>query len=228
MLSRAPSFLSPARIACMTLALLSGISTAQASSADAWEEFQEAVRAKCTAAASGMTISDIQIDPHGSEKFGIAILTGTPQGSDQVSRTVCIFDKQTEEAEIGSMLPLEPGKTDTAAAPATAPDAAPHCEIFTQAGFQGAQGTIAPNDMLRFQPESDDAKDVSSTGAHRVFFDASWLNNIRAVKTSPSCTLIAWDQTDLTSPQRTYRGENAAMDAAAQGNIGAAFCQCQP
>ncbi len=225
--SRAQRFLSPALMAGMTLALLSGLSAAHASSPDAWEEFQDAVRAKCTAAASGtMTVSHVQVDPFGSEKYGIAILTGKEQGADQVSRTVCIFNKQTEEAEIGSMLPLDPGKTVVAAT--TAPDPAPHCEIFTQAGFQGTQGLIIANDMLRFQPETDAAKNVSGTGAQRVFFDASWLNNIRSVKTSPSCTLIAWDQTDLQSPQRFYRGENAALDAASQGKIGAALCQCQP
>lgn len=215
----------------MTLALFSGLSTAHASSPDAWEEFRDAVRAKCMAAVgTSMAVSDIQIDPFGSEKYGIAILTGKEQGADQLSRTVCIFNKRTEEAEIGSMLPLAAGTAGAVATPASAPasDPAPHCEIFSQAGFQGTQGLIIANDMVRFQPETDAARNVSGTPAQRVFFDASWLNNIRSVKTTPSCILIAWDQTDLNSHQRSYRGENAAMDGSARGQIGAALCHCQP
>ncbi len=221
----------PARAACIALALVSGLSVAHASSPDAWAEFVDNVRAKCVAAAGNrLAISHVQVDPYGSESYGIAILTGLPQGSDQVSQFVCLYNKRTEEVELGTEMPKEPSQQNAAAAPqAPVPQQVPpHCEIFSQAGFQGAQGLIIANDLIRFQPETDAARNVGKTGASRVFFDANWRNNIGSVKTSPGCTLIAWVEPDLESWNFSYMGENADMNPASKGQAGAAFCHCQP
>ena len=227
MLPRPQHVVSSARMGCIALALLAGISAAHASSPDAWNEFRDTVQAKCVAAASNaMTVSHIQVDPYGSEKYGIAILTGKEKGSDEISHAVCIFEKQTEHAEIGTMMPKDAAQK-IAAAPA-AVTVSGQCEIFTEAGFKGASGVIAANDLLRFQPQNTAAQTPSGITAQRVFFDESWRDNIGSVKASPTCTLVAWDVADLQGPGRPYRGEVPALDVSAQGKMGAAFCSCQP
>lgn len=92
--------------AVLTSALLISMSSdrhAQASSPDAWEEFQQKVEQACVNAAHGvLEVKRIQVDPYGSESYGFAVVYGTEAGGTTERLIVCAYDKTSEAAEISS------------------------------------------------------------------------------------------------------------------------------
>jgi hypothetical protein len=77
---------------------------ASAASPDAWAEFAADVEAKCLALVEGeLDEATIRVDPTGSERFGLALVSGSVAGT-PVDR-LCVMDKASGEAEIGGELP---------------------------------------------------------------------------------------------------------------------------
>lgn len=76
-----------------------------ASSDDAWEAFAREVEAKCLeAAAPVLEKAHAAVDPFGSERFGLAILSGKAKGADATVAYLCVMDKQSGKVELGSEL----------------------------------------------------------------------------------------------------------------------------
>ncbi len=93
------------RIAATLTVFLAVCLPAFASSDDAWQEFAAEVREKCLAAAEpALEEPAIAIDPFGSERFGLAILSGKAKGADATVSYLCVMDKQTGATELGSEL----------------------------------------------------------------------------------------------------------------------------
>lgn len=91
-----------------TLLVLSVASPALASSDDAWKAFADDVAAKCTVLAEGrIEQPKVVVDPFGTESYGVAILTGKAVGADATVSSICVYDKKSQTAEIGSELPAE-------------------------------------------------------------------------------------------------------------------------
>lgn len=89
--------------ACSLLASLSTAPYAQASSGDAWAEFQQDVENACLAAAGGvMKVKSIQVDPYGSESYGFALLSGVENGATTERLMTCVYGKRSQVAEISS------------------------------------------------------------------------------------------------------------------------------
>ncbi|TDK37314.1 hypothetical protein E2F50_10585 [Rhizobium deserti] len=86
---------------------LAGASVAQASSDDAWSDFQTEVSRACLAAAAGLIEKgNVLVDPFGSEHYGLAIVTGgakgaKTKGAKTTISAICVFDKKTKRVEIG-------------------------------------------------------------------------------------------------------------------------------
>ena len=96
------------RIAVTLTLVLASCLPAFASSDDAWQEFAAEVREKCLAAAEpALEKPAIAVDPFGSERFGLAILSGKAKGADATVSYVCVMDKQSRTVELGSELPAE-------------------------------------------------------------------------------------------------------------------------
>lgn len=81
---------------------------AAASSDDAWAAFAKEVSAACGKAASSLIEKPVSIvDPYGSESYGLALVSGKAKGAKQNVSTICVFDKKTKKAEVGSELPAD-------------------------------------------------------------------------------------------------------------------------
>jgi len=96
---------SQSKIAALLCAasLLPGL--ALASSDEAWNEMRADVSAKCLAAvADNIDSPKAVVDPFGSERFGLALVSGKPKGADGTVSIICVYDKQTKAVEIGSEL----------------------------------------------------------------------------------------------------------------------------
>jgi hypothetical protein len=79
---------------------------ALAASPDAWETFRKEVAAACIAAAAPLIENAAaDVDPFGSESYGLALLHGKAKGGDGDIRAICVFDKATKAVEIGGELP---------------------------------------------------------------------------------------------------------------------------
>lgn len=80
---------------------------ALAASDDAWEAFRADVEAKCLAAAEPLFASaTAEVDPFGSESYGLALLTGPAKGAEETTiRAICVYDKQAKTVELGGELP---------------------------------------------------------------------------------------------------------------------------
>jgi hypothetical protein len=80
-----------------------------AASDDAWEAFRADVALKCLAAAEATFVNaKATVDPFGSEHYGLAFVTGNARGAEATAiRAICVYDKQTQAAELGSELPAE-------------------------------------------------------------------------------------------------------------------------
>ncbi|WEZ84042.1 hypothetical protein P6U16_04810 [Rhizobium sp. 32-5/1] len=89
-----------------TLAVASLVpAVAFASSDGAWEEMRADVSTKCLAAvADSIENPKAVVDPFGSERFGLALISGKPKGADGTVTYICVYDKQTKAVEIGSEL----------------------------------------------------------------------------------------------------------------------------
>lgn len=89
----------------LTAALLASILPASASSGDAWAEFAAKVKKQCLAAAAGsLEKPAIAVDPLGTESYGVAVLSGKPRGAKGSVSYLCVMDKQSGKAELGSEL----------------------------------------------------------------------------------------------------------------------------
>jgi hypothetical protein len=78
---------------------------ASASSDDAWKDFADAVAAKCKEAATpSLEFARAVVDPFGSEHYGLALVTGKPKGGNGFVTHICVYDKQSKAAEIGTEL----------------------------------------------------------------------------------------------------------------------------
>lgn len=92
-------------LACSILVFAFAIQHVQASSADAWEEFQQDVEKACLAAAEGvLLVGSIQVDPYGSESYGFAAMVGIEPGTPNERLVVCAYDKASQAAEISGYL----------------------------------------------------------------------------------------------------------------------------
>lgn len=98
------------RLGAAALALLVSPASVHASSEEAWDEFRAQVEEACLSAADGILEEPrIVVDPFGSERFGLAVLTGREAGGDDAERMViCVFDKTERTAELGTPLDREP------------------------------------------------------------------------------------------------------------------------
>ena len=87
-------------------ATLAGISVpafAQASSPDAWKEFNAQVEQKCAEAAADMFRKpQVAVDPVGSENFGLAIVFGRSKDVKGRAAVVCVVNKKTGVVELGT------------------------------------------------------------------------------------------------------------------------------
>lgn len=80
---------------------------AQASSADAWQEYQQEVEQACRDAANASFMVRVAlVDPYGSESFGYAVLIGMEQGATKESLVVCAYDLAAQKAEISGAFEL--------------------------------------------------------------------------------------------------------------------------
>lgn len=87
------------------LVLIASTGTTLASSGDAWEELAKEVETKCLAAVAPMVENaSAAVDPFGSERFGLAILTGKAKGAEATVSYICVMDKQAGTVELGSEL----------------------------------------------------------------------------------------------------------------------------
>jgi hypothetical protein len=93
-----------AGLACALVTFFVGVQHVQASSPDAWEEFQKDVKTACLRASVGvMGVTSIQVDPYGSESYGFAVIFGVETGSSKQRILACAYDKQSQTAEISSL-----------------------------------------------------------------------------------------------------------------------------
>jgi hypothetical protein len=79
---------------------------AAAATPDAWEAFREEVEAACLEAAKPLFETAVaDVDPFGSETYGLALVRGKAKGADAEIRAICVFDKTSKKVEIGGELP---------------------------------------------------------------------------------------------------------------------------
>ena len=108
------------RIPAALAATLTFGSAAHASSDGAWAEFATAVEKACIKSASGQIEKGrAVVDPYGSTKYGLAIVTGRPAGVPKNKKladisVICVYDKKTKAAEVGGE--IEIGKVGATAA----------------------------------------------------------------------------------------------------------------
>lgn len=81
-------------------------SPALAAAPDAWEAFSKEVETACLEAARPLFAAAVaDVDPFGSESYGLALVHGKAKGADADIRAICVFDKRTKEVQIGGELP---------------------------------------------------------------------------------------------------------------------------
>jgi len=91
-----------------TLTLLAVAGSVSAASDEAWAQFARTVEEKCLAAAADtIETPRVLVDPFGSERFGLAVVTGKAKGADATISHICVMDKQSETVELGSELSAE-------------------------------------------------------------------------------------------------------------------------
>lgn len=90
-------------LAAAAAATFSVAGAANASSPDAWKEFNAEVEQKCTDAAKDMFRKpQIAVDPVGSENFGLAVVYGRSKEVKGRATVVCIVNKKTGVTELGT------------------------------------------------------------------------------------------------------------------------------
>ena len=111
-------------LSAMTVATLAIGVGAQASSPEAWKEFNAEVEQKCAEAARDMFRKpQVAVDPIGSERFGLAIIYGRSREVKGRAAVICVVDKKTGAIELGTEMsndiirvrkPKEEDKADAA------------------------------------------------------------------------------------------------------------------
>ena len=88
------------------VAWMSIVASAQASSPAAWDSFRADIRAKCVAAGKRHLLTQVkaEVDPFGSESYGLAIVSGLDAHSPTRSRFICVVGKRSGKAELGGEL----------------------------------------------------------------------------------------------------------------------------
>ncbi len=80
--------------------LLLPATSAAASTGAAWDAFRQDVRAACRSLAPQEAAVTVEVNPYGSEHYGVAIVTvDTESGTD---RMICIYDKASHAAELSA------------------------------------------------------------------------------------------------------------------------------
>ncbi len=81
---------------------------ASPSSGDAWQAMRDGLRNGCLSKAIEMGLGriEINVDPFGSQSYGIAVLTRRGAGRKQDLAYVCVMDKRKMTFEIGGESPL--------------------------------------------------------------------------------------------------------------------------
>jgi hypothetical protein len=84
------------------------IAPASASSGDAWQAMRDKLRAGCASKATSISLEriEINVDPFGSQSYGVAVLTKRGGRKRQIVAYVCVMDKKTGAFEIGGEVPL--------------------------------------------------------------------------------------------------------------------------
>jgi hypothetical protein len=87
-------------------ALVGLVMPAAAASPDAWEAFREEVTVACLEAAKPLfETAAADVDPFGTESYGLALVHGKAKGADATIKAICVFDKKSKKVEIGGELP---------------------------------------------------------------------------------------------------------------------------
>lgn len=90
-------------LAATVAAAISAGATAEASSPDAWKQFNAEVEQKCADAAQDIFRKpQVAVDPVGSENFGLALVYGKSQAVKGRAAVICVVNKKTGVAEIGT------------------------------------------------------------------------------------------------------------------------------
>ena len=86
-----------------TIAAVLCAAAAQASSPDAWKQFNAEVEQKCADAARDMFRKpQVAVDPIGSESFGLAIVYGRSREVKGRAAVVCVVNKKNGTVELGT------------------------------------------------------------------------------------------------------------------------------
>ena len=89
--------------ACSLMVPLLNAQYAQGSSSDEWEKFEQEVQKACLAASKEvLQVTNIQVDPYGSESYGFALLSGVENGTSNERLVACAYGKRSQTAEISS------------------------------------------------------------------------------------------------------------------------------
>jgi len=82
----------------LVLSILAG--PALASSGDAWDQFRADVGAACLALVQGPGTATVEVNPFGSDSYGVALVTlASGAGKD---RMICVYDKASKTAELSA------------------------------------------------------------------------------------------------------------------------------
>lgn len=76
---------------------------AAATSPDAWQEFRQQVATNCAklAMARDFQAVTVEVDPFGTQSYGVALVTGVLKKGLGPARAICVLDKKTGKAELG-------------------------------------------------------------------------------------------------------------------------------
>jgi hypothetical protein len=88
------------------LILLSATPLVFASSSDKWEALRLDIETACRALVADPGAVAIEVNPFGSDSYGVALVTLT--GEAGTDRMVCVYDKQTGKAELTAPFAAEP------------------------------------------------------------------------------------------------------------------------
>jgi len=91
-------------LARLALAGLALAEPAAATSPDAWKEFRQQVATSCAklALARDFQSVTVEVDPFGTQSYGVALITGVLKKGLGSARAICVLDKKTGKAELGA------------------------------------------------------------------------------------------------------------------------------
>ncbi len=86
------------KLYALVLSILAG--PALASPGDAWDQFRADVGAACLALVQGPGTAKVEVNPFGSDSYGVAVVTlSSGAGTD---RMICVYDKASKKAELSA------------------------------------------------------------------------------------------------------------------------------